>query len=69
MNRSLVIMEGNYGAIYADDYSCNGYYIIKISSYPYTLQAEMSIDGKFISSGEMVFEGTYLFPINSNSNY
>ena len=29
----------------------------------------MSIDGQVISSGEMVCEGTYLFPINVNSHY
>ena len=29
MNMSLIIMEGNYGAIDADDSSCHGYYIIK----------------------------------------
>ena len=28
-------MEWKYGAIDADDYSCHGYYIIKISSSPY----------------------------------
>ena len=25
MNMSLIIMEGKYGAVYADDYSCYGY--------------------------------------------
>ena len=34
-----------------------------------TLQSELIIDGKVISSGEMVFEGTYFFPININSYY
>ena len=63
---SLIIMEGNYGAIDADDSSCNGYYIIKISSSPYTLQSDLIIDGQVISSGEMVCEGTYFFPININ---
>ena len=29
----------------------------------------MSIDGQVVSSGEMVCEGTYLFPININSHY
>ena len=35
MNISLIVMEWKYGAIDADDYSCHGYYIIKISSSPY----------------------------------
>ena len=43
MNMSLIIMEGKYCAIDADDYSCNGYCIIKISLSPYTLQADLII--------------------------
>ena len=43
-------MEVKYGAIDTDDYSCRGYYIIKFYSYPYTLQADLSIDGQVISS-------------------
>ena len=62
-------MEGKYGAIDNDDYSCHGYYIIKFSSSPYTLQAELIIDGQVISSGEMVYEQNYFFPININSQY
>ena len=69
MNMSSIIMEGNYGAIDADDYLCNGYYIIKFSSSPYTLQADMSIDGQVIYSGEMVCEVSYYFPININPHY
>ena len=61
MNLYLIIMEGNYGTIYDDDYTCHGYYIIIFSSSPYNLQEYFSIDGQVISSGEMVREGTYLF--------
>ena len=62
-------MEGKYGAIDADDSSCHGYYIIKFYSPPYTLQADLRIDGQDISSGEMLCEGTYFFPININYHY
>ena len=51
MNISLIIMKGKYSDIYADDSSSHGYYIIKLSSSPYTLQADLSIDGQFIYSG------------------
>ena len=44
----LTIMEGKYGAIYSDDSSCNSYYIIKYSSYAYTLQADLIIDSQVI---------------------
>ena len=69
MNTSLIIMEGKYGAIDADNSSCHGKYIIKTSSSPYTLQSDLSIDDKVIYSCEMVREKTYFFPININSHY
>ena len=68
-NMSLIIIARKCGAIDDDDYSCHGYYIIKFSSSPYTLEGDSSIDGQVISSGEMVREGNYLFPININSHY
>ena len=61
MNMSLIIMEGNYVAVDADDSTCHGYYIIKFSSSTYTLQADVIIDGQFISYYKMVREGTYCF--------
>ena len=60
MNMSLIITEGNYGAIDYDYYSFCGYYIIKCYSLSYTLQAYFIIDGQVISSGEMVCERTFL---------
>ena len=69
MNMSLIIMELKYVAIDTDDSLCHGYYIIKFSSYLYTLQTHLSIDGQVISSGVMVCERNYLFTINMNSHY
>ena len=53
---SIIIIEGKYGAIVTENSSCHGYYIIKFSSTPYTLQAYLSIYGLFISPGEIVRE-------------
>ena len=69
MKMYLIIMEGSCGGIDADDSICHGYYIIKISSSTYTLQEDLSIDGQFISFVEMLCEGTYFFPINTNYRY
>ena len=66
---SLIIKEVRYGAIDTDDSSCHEYYIIKFYSSPYTLQADLSIDKKVISSGKNVWEGTYLVSIIINSHY
>ena len=48
-------MEWKYGAIDTDYHSYHGYYIIKISPSPYTLQSDFIIDERVISSGEMLF--------------
>ena len=69
ISMSLIITEGKYCDIYADGSSYHGYYIIKFSSSPYTLQIDLSIDGQYISSGEILFEGTHLFSFNINSHY
>ena len=69
MNMSLIITKGKYGALDTDDSSCYGYYIIKFYSSLYTLQADLSIDGKVISSGKIIREGTYFFPISNNYIY
>ena len=67
MNIYLIIMKGKYGDTDADNSTCHSYYIIKICSYKYNLQAELSIDGQVIYSGEIVCEGNY-FIININYN-
>ena len=59
MNMYLIIMEGNYVVIDADDYSCHGYYNIIFSSFPYTLQSYFSIDVQVISSSKMVCVGPF----------
>ena len=61
MNMSLIITEGNYGAIDSDDSTCHGFYIIIFSSSTYTLQSDLSIYGQVISSGKMECKGTYFF--------
>ena len=48
MRMALLIMEGNYGAIDADDCICHGYCNIKFSSSPHTLQADLIIYGQVI---------------------
>ena len=56
VNMSLVITEGNYGDIEADDSTFHGYYIIRFYSSPYTHQAYLIIHGQVGSSVEMVYE-------------
>ena len=42
-NMYLIILKGKYGAIDADYTSCQGYYIIRFSESPYTLQCDLNI--------------------------
>ena len=44
-------MEGKNSVIDVSDSTYHGYYFIKISSYPYTLQSDLIIDGQVIFSG------------------
>ena len=57
MNTYLIIIEEKYGAIDTDYYLFHGYYIIKFSSYPYTLQSDLIIYGQVISSGKIYAKG------------
>ena len=52
MNMILIIIKRKYSTIDNEDYSCHGYYIIKFSSSPYTLQADLIIYGQVISYGK-----------------
>ena len=69
MKMSFINMEGKYGDIDADYSSYHGYYIIKFSLSPYTIQADLCIYGKVIYYVEMVCEVTYFFPIKINRRY
>ena len=69
MNMHLIIMEGKYGEIDTNNSSCHGYYIIKFSTKPYTLEVDLSIDVQVVSAGNILCDGTYFFPIIINSHY
>ena len=60
INVVLIIMEGNYIDIDADNSTCDGYFIIKFSPSTHTLQERLIINGQVISFGEMVCGRTYL---------
>ena len=64
MNMSLIIMEDYFGSIDADDYTFHCYYIIILSSSPYTLQDDLSIDRQVIYYGELVCDGTFFQSIS-----
>ena len=58
-----------YGAINTYDTTTNEFYVIKFLSEVYTLQNNTTIDGKVISSGELVVKSKYLFFMQENTNW
>ena len=48
--------SGKYGVVNTADTTTNGFYVIKFVSESYTLQNNTKIDGKFISTVELVFK-------------
>ena len=69
MNVSMIISKVNYDAIDADNTSCQSYYIIRFSSYPYRIQEDLNINEQVVYCGEIVCERTYLFSITISSRY
>ena len=65
----MVIVERKFGAIDTKDSSCHGYHIINFPSYPYILQENVTVYGKFICFGEIVCDGNYLCPISIKYHY
>ena len=58
-----LFQSGMYGVIKTDDTTTNGFYVIQFISEAYMIQNSTHIDGKVISSGELVVKAQYLFSI------
>ena len=55
-----LVESRNYGAINKTDTATNGFYVVVFTSEGYTLQDNTTIDGKFITTGELVVKAQYL---------
>ena len=58
-----------YGAINTDDNVSNGFYVIQFLSEAYPLQNITTIDGEFISAGELVVKAQYISSMQENNNW
>ena len=67
-NMASLVWSGTYGTIKTTDTSTNGFYVIMFTSGAYTLQENTTIDGKIISSGELIVKEQYLcyMPLDTN---
>lgn len=51
---SQLILVVSIGEIYADYKISYGYYLVEFTSLPFTLQENMTIDGKVLDLGKIV---------------
>ena len=62
-NIALLVESVKYGAINTNDTATNRFYDIMFTSEAYTLQDNTTIDGKFITAGELVVKAQYICSI------
>ena len=63
-----LVESGKYGSINTTDTTTNGFYFIMITSESYTLQENTTIDGKFITAGELVAKVQYICSVQVRTN-
>jgi hypothetical protein len=56
---SLMIREGDVGAVGTTDEAAMGYYIVQLKSEPYALQADAEGMSGIVTAGVMVVDGLY----------
>ena len=59
-NMASLVQSGMYGAINTADNTTNVFYVIQYISEAYMLQNNTTIDGQFISAGELVVKAQYI---------
>ena len=66
---SLIVREGEVGAVGMTDEAATGYYLIKWLSKPYTLHADTEGMSRIISVGKMVVNTLYFNPVHHAQNW
>ena len=61
--------SGKYVAIRTTETSTNGFSVIMFTSGAYTLQENTTIDGKIITSGELLVKAKYLCSMQVETNW
>ena len=65
----LLVESGKYGAINTTDTATNGFYVIMLTPEAYTLQYNTTIDGKIITTRELVVKSQYLCSMQLDTNW
>ena len=58
-----------YGYINTSDNKTNVFYVTQLLSEAYTKQNNTTIDGQFISAGELVVTAQYIYSMQENTNW
>ena len=64
-----LVQSVNYGVINKDDTTTNGFYVIKLISWSYTMQNNIQIDGHIVYAGKLVVNAQYLYNMQENTNW
>ena len=67
-NMDLLVESGKYGAINITDKKPNGFYVIMFTSEANKLQENTTIDGKIITTGELVVKEQYICSMQIDTN-
>eukprot|EP00957_Ditylum_brightwellii_P149433 11380224-Ditylum_brightwellii.AAC.1 len=57
-----MVNESNFGAVNTNDPKTKRFYIVKLTSLPYTLQEIIEVDNDLIKKGSLVCEAEYMSP-------
>ena len=58
-----------YEAIHTTDTTTNVFYVIIFTSRAYKLQENTTIDGHFLTSGELVVKAQYIYSMQVDTNW
>ena len=63
---SRIVQNGTYGAINTTDPTTIGYYVVNLSSEPYTLEYDNRFDKQVVKADELIVKSEYIIIINAN---
>ena len=66
-NMGSYVSECSFGAVNTNDTRTEGFYIVRFTSFPYTLQDDEYVDNEVLTGGSIVCDAVYYEPARENS--
>eukprot|EP00957_Ditylum_brightwellii_P172912 13164217-Ditylum_brightwellii.AAC.1 len=57
-----MVNENNFGAVHTDNPKTKGFYVVKFTQLPHTLQENIEVDNDLIKERSLVCEAKYMSP-------